>query len=166
MRRGRGLFSDLFRRVGDVESPYSHVGIVHLQGGEAAVIHTVASELTGRGHVRIEPLRQFLGEDRADAAAVYRPVAGSPEVPSRAVGIARELEAAKVPFDTRFDLATEDRLYCTELVDLAYRRAGLVLVEEDQLVPLALVGRSSPLMVLTMDRLLRSEHIRLIWTSH
>jgi hypothetical protein len=164
-RRGRGVFSDLFRKVGGVESPYSHVGIVHLEGGEAGVIHTVASELTGRGYVRIEPLREFIGEDSADAAALYRPQDASPEALRGAVRAALKLAAARVPFDTRFDLETEDRLYCTELVYLAFRRAGVKLVEEGQLVPLDLAGGGEPLMILTMDGLLRSEGLRLIWTS-
>jgi hypothetical protein len=164
VRRGRGIFSDLFRKVGGVESPYSHVGILHLDGDEARVIHTVASELTSRGHVRIEPLRQFIGKENADAAALYRARSASREELREAVRTALGFAAARVPFDTRFDLATEDRLYCTELVQLAFRRAGVVLVKEDQLVALDLAERGSPLMILSMESLLRSERIQLIWT--
>lgn len=165
VRRGRGLLSDLFRRVGGKEALYSHVGIVHLGGGEPRVIHTVASELSGRGHARVDPLHSFLSEDRADAAALYRPVGASPEVLRSAVEAALEMAALQTPFDTAFDLETEDRLYCTELVQLAYRRAGLPLVEASQLVPLRLRDRRDPLLVLTMESLLRSEHIRLVWTQ-
>jgi hypothetical protein len=165
VRRGRGLFSDLFRTVGGSEAPYSHVGIVHLGRGTARVIHTEASELTGRGHARVEPLDSFIAAERADAAALYRPVGVPPGALEGAVAAALEMAEARTPFDTAFDLETENRLYCTELVWLAFRRAGLPLVEEDQLVPLSLTGRTAPLRVLTMESLLRSEHIQLIWTQ-
>lgn len=134
-RQGTGFFSQYFMNAGARPSPYSHVGLVANHHGKLVVLHAEASELTGRGLVKSEPLEIFLSHENALAAAVYR-VAATNTQRQKAVGYALEAYERKIPFDTAFDIGDQSRVYCTELIWRAYQAAGLnlVLVMDDATV--------------------------------
>lgn len=109
---------------------FSHVGIIQIRESGVYVIHTEASELTGVGFAKIEPIEVFLNDDNAFFGSLYR-LNDKPEAYGEAaVKNAVSFVKAEVPFDTAFDLGTQGRLYCTELVWLAYKKAGIDLVKE------------------------------------
>ncbi len=124
-RMGRGMFSSFFSRMGSRPIPYSHVGIYVEQEGVGYVVHTEANELTGEGWARTEPLETFLGPKRAVSGAVFRPVGITEEQRNAIAAGALVYAKLRVPFDTDFDLATVDRIYCTELVWRAFVSAGI-----------------------------------------
>ncbi len=124
-RRGRGLVS-LAVLAADPAARYTHVGLVVQAAGDTLVAHATPGPRGGPpAPVRLEPLAVFLAGDRTVHAAVLRPPA---RYARRAARIARAYAARPLVFDDAFDLATPDRLYCTELVWRAYRTAGLDLV--------------------------------------
>lgn len=129
-RRGRTFLSRAVL-VADEGGGFSHVGIVVATPGGLGVVHTLPGPNGATGGTRLETLPDFLAAGRASDAALYR-LARRPDGdaghPSRTAAMAavRFAELA-VPFDDDFDLTSEDRLYCTELVWAAYRRAGLDL---------------------------------------
>jgi len=129
-RKGTGFFSDLFTNAGDRETPYSHVGIVFVDKEHIFVIHTEASELTGVGFVKIDKIEEFLDRKNSIYAAVYRLKENSWPYGRMAVEVAFEYAKQKIPFDIKFDLTTENELYCTELVYLAYKKVGLDIVDK------------------------------------
>jgi hypothetical protein len=124
-RRGRSLISRAVLAA-DSEGEYSHVGLVAIVAGRVWVLHaTPPEEPDVKGGVIAEPLAAFLAPDQATAAALYRPrdSEAGPVAERTAWGWVHR----KVPFDNAFDLASADRLYCTELVWRAYRSAGVDL---------------------------------------
>jgi len=125
-RHGTGFFSPYFMKAGSKPSPYSHIGLVANKDGQLMVLHAEASEFTGIGGVRVEPLEIFLSQENARKAAVYRVIA-THDQRQKAVDYAFGTYRRKVPFDTAFDAVDQSRLYCTELVWQAYRSAGLDL---------------------------------------
>jgi Permuted papain-like amidase enzyme, YaeF/YiiX, C92 family len=111
---------------------YSHVGLV-VGDGALKVIHAVPDENgNGSGWVKAEPLEVFLGCDHARAAAVYRldgqRVAAADAIAAQAAAEATRIARSHLPFDTGFDLNSQDAFYCTELVWHAYRKANVDLV--------------------------------------
>ncbi len=128
-RAGRGIFSDLFRNIGEYRAAFSHVGIVYYQGGRAYVLHTEASELTGIGHARRDSLKDFIGEENASAYGFYRVEGLNEERRRLVVDKALQYVREQVPFDVSFDLNTDDKLYCSELVYKAFRAAKMDLVD-------------------------------------
>jgi hypothetical protein len=128
-RRGRSLLSRAVLSA-DGAIPYSHVGIVKREAGRVLVIHVEpADQFGGEGFVVAEPLAAFLAADKAASAAIYRPRKEISAVAAAAVEKASAFAARRVPFDGGFDLATENQLYCTELVWRSYLLAGTDLVD-------------------------------------
>ena len=120
------------------DGDFSHVGIVRFAEGVYAgpcVIHAKPEAKT----VKMEPAADFFSG--AEHAAAYRPR-------GRRAAEAASLEALgyferRTPFYKQFDISDEARLYCTELVWLAYKRAGLDLGEgsEDFLSGVPMYGK-------------------------
>ena len=128
-RRGGSLASDLVLSA-DGRSTFSHVGIVKVVEGVPWVIHAIVDEPPGdAGSVKFEPLREFLTPDRAIEAAIYRPRSSFQKNGEVAAQVAMTYANRHVPFDSDFDLATPDKLYCTELIWRAYREAGIELTD-------------------------------------
>lgn len=116
----------------DPEPQYSHVGILAKRDGAWVVIHSLPSDAAAGdpGGVRVESLQAYLAPANARAAAVYRLREAGTAAPGqalRAVRAALGFSAAQAPFDGDFDLRDHRRLYCTELVWLAFRAAGVDL---------------------------------------
>ena len=118
VRRGNGFWSDWFRKVSTREKRFSHVGVVTSVTGAVLIVHAEADDLTGIGKVRAEPWPSFRADSRE--FAVYRHVGGAALRERIAAGVEQRLG---VPFDSGFDLAETNRLYCSELVALAVNDA-------------------------------------------
>lgn len=124
-RQSNSFVSSYIRSLED-DAPYSHVGLVMLNDGEVSVIHARLVEGEYHGMVIQEPLVDFLKE--VNAAAVYR-VDATPEQDAKVMALAAEMVASQRPFDMQFDLATDDALYCTELVWKVWLDAGIDLID-------------------------------------
>ena len=127
-RRGRSPESHAVL-ITSRKSAYSHVGMVVVEGGQPWVIHAVPGE-NGRGpdFIRKETIGEFLAEKKASRYAVYR--ADFPqEIRKRAADNARRYFLQHRLFDDRYDLATDEKLYCTELVVKAYGQANAALTD-------------------------------------
>jgi hypothetical protein len=107
---------------------FSHVGILAQRDGIWVVIHSLPPEFPGDADgVRVEPLRDYLSAGNARRAAVYRLAGDSRSRARVAVMEAFAYDQKRASFDADFDLQDHQRLYCTELVWLAFRKAGVDL---------------------------------------
>jgi len=113
LRLGDGYFSNIFRRISSQEKRYSHSGILHRSGDRYKVYHIEANEFTGKGIVRDEPLESFISHSRE--WALYE-INASDMMKAEIVKQARVFYKRKIPFDLDFDLTSDDKLYCSELV--------------------------------------------------
>ncbi len=163
-RQGRGIFSDIFKNIGETDSPFSHVGIVYKDGNDIFVIHTEANELTGVGFAKKEKLSDFISNSNSVTYDFYR------IDDFRSARIQSVLKAAlkyvndKIPFDTDFNLRDNDRLYCTELVYKAFKSAGINLVGKPSMIQVPSLSGLHKLEAIPIGQLLNSESIKLIPT--
>jgi len=119
-RHGNGFFSSYFKNTSSKEQIYSHTGIINVSADTIFVIHSEASEFTGIGGVKKEPLNIFL-KDIA-TWAVYR-VDTVQSVRDSIAILALEYKIRDIPFDFYFDNSSDDKIYCTELVALVVNKA-------------------------------------------
>lgn len=118
-----GFWGNLAGAFSENDGRFGHVGIVARSGaGALTVIHAGGDPVSREGRVRADPIGHFL--EGVSAAALYRPgTAGMDLAPMLVYADAAAARGA--PFDRVFSLASEDRLYCTELVWRALSEAAL-----------------------------------------
>ncbi|MDR3322491.1 MAG: hypothetical protein LBS93_08580 [Synergistaceae bacterium] len=136
-------------RGGWDSSGFSHVGIVRMFCGLPCVIHASPED----GIVKLESAEDFLATARIGGSGVYRLRAGGGAAEA-ASSAAWEYFARGCAFDRRFDMSTEDEIYCTELIWLAYRRAGVDLAKGIAFYDSSLYGRVMLPADLSRSRLL------------
>lgn len=119
-RHGNGFFSEYFRNTSENEQIYSHGGIIFLQNDSIYVIHSEASEFTGIGGVKKEPIQTFLkyvstwGVYRLDTTEIVR---------NKIVSIAKEYLDKDTPFDLDFNSEDDNKIYCTQLIAISVNKA-------------------------------------------
>jgi len=138
-RRGKSFASQAVLLT-DQNSCYSHVGIICLVKGRPFVIHSVPYEQgNGNGEMKCEKLESFLCFEKASRAAVYRVHGMSDTGLTKAVQWAKKAFDVRVKFDEEYNLLSDDKLYCTELIWKSFRAAGIDLVKgqfDDLNIPL------------------------------
>lgn len=160
LRKGYGLFSNIFCSIGNQKSPYSHVGIIYKVDKEVYVIHTEANEITGIGFAKKEHLNTFL--ENASSAALYRVNALKNIDRESIVSSAMKYVRDKIPFDMDFNLHDDAKLYCTELVYKAFKANGFNIFGSPSLINVHLFGKKINKEALTLDQLLDKDDLRLI----
>ncbi|MCX6246219.1 MAG: YiiX/YebB-like N1pC/P60 family cysteine hydrolase [Bacteroidetes bacterium] len=127
-RRGKSAASQAVLLT-DQNSCYSHVGILSIVKGRCFVIHSVPyEEGNGNDEMKCERLESFLSFEKASRAAVYRVRQMSDADLIKAVEWARRAFDSRVKFDADYNLLSDDKLYCTELIWKSFLAAGTDLV--------------------------------------
>jgi len=125
-------------------SPYSHVGVVEVTGGQTYVVEAIST-------VSRTPLASWIARGRGGQYAVfrYRGLA-----PSQGQGI---VNAAKTFLGRGYDpffTFTNAQIYCSELVWLAYKSLGLA------------VGRVQQIRELRIDNAAVERLVQNRWRAH
>lgn len=128
LRRGCGMTSRAVL-MADRGGGYSHVGIVVDSSGTMMVVHAVPEEPDYEGdydRVKMETPEKFYAPVNAKTGAVMRCTDST--VATRAAIVAMEVYRRGTPFDHDYDDSDTTKMYCCELVEFAYTRAGMPLV--------------------------------------
>jgi Permuted papain-like amidase enzyme, YaeF/YiiX, C92 family len=126
-RRGTSLESRTIMAF-DKGFEFSHVGIVRKTGPDIEVIHASFGEEGQTEEIIIsEPIDRFLKPSSSAAAAAYRLNDQDTSKPLIALSEADRFLKARIPFDRDYDLRTAEKIYCTELIWRAYKKAGVDL---------------------------------------
>jgi hypothetical protein len=139
-RRGSGLTSRVVIGV-DSQGAYSHVGIVVDSAGTKMIVHAVPDEHDYEGdidRVKMDKPEVFFSDVRALCGEVLRHI--DAEAGRKAASEAVALYRRRIPFVHDYDDSDTTRMYCTELVTYAYRKAGSPLrgIQHHELVFLSL----------------------------
>ncbi len=145
---------------------YSHVGMIHATPEGLFVIHAAP---TGAGDggmgdkVARIPLSLFLSERGYVAVQVMRIKAQQAEalqLAQDACDYAYAWTEQNIPFDSQFDLDEQDTMYCSELVYLAYRQAGLDW-PDTMIRSISTVLKDGP--IIAPDAFTRCEALETVW---
>jgi hypothetical protein len=152
-RDGRGAISSIFRNMSLTNQSYSHAGIIHIENNIPFVFHIIGGE--GRKSIiRKELLSEFCSNREALSYAIYRTDLENWKIDS----FAGELYRQKIMFDTKFDLLTDDKMYCTEFVYKVLVKAS----GKDNFLPLTTVNN---ITYCACDNLFLSPHFIKIYSA-
>lgn len=122
LRRGKSTESYMVI-LADSKTNFSHIGIICIENDTPYVIHAVPHQ---KNFIKKDKLTHFLSPKNASTFSVYRSKL-SPSTQNKIAFEAMVFYKNKYIFDSDFDLTTNTKLYCTELVLKAYKNAGIQL---------------------------------------
>ncbi len=129
-REGIGPESQAVLQLDSTSGQYSHVGIVVGDNGKWKVVHAVPGESdAGIDRVKIEPLDTFFLSTRAEHGSIMR-LRGCDDITAqKAAHEAAQYARRGVPFDYNYSWVDTTRLYCTQLIAVAYSSAGVNILQ-------------------------------------
>lgn len=128
LRCGSGITSNAVR-FADKGGSYSHVGIVVDSAGQMMVVHAVPDEHdtpNDEDRVKMDHAETFFSSMRTDNGLVLRH--NDSTKTSKAAQEAYRIYRKGMLFDHDYDDRDTSRMYCCELVEYAYRKAGVSIV--------------------------------------
>ena len=109
--------------LADTDSEFTHIGIIAVENDIPYVIHAVPHK---NKLVKKETLNDFLKPKNASKYAIYRSNYNVFFL-NKVVKEANSFYIKKYEFDTKYDLTTNTKLYCTELILKAFNNVGINL---------------------------------------
>jgi hypothetical protein len=119
LRTGNDFTSESLRSLNQRDKTYSHCGIASMENDTLFVYHALGGEWNPDQRILRERFEFFAAPHGNRGIGVYRYNIGQPEISSLMVTV-RQLYALGIMFDMKFDLQTQDRMYCAEFVYKAY----------------------------------------------
>ena len=123
VRTGRDFTSETMRRLSVQDKTYSHCGIASIEHDSLFVYHSIGGEWNPDQKLRRDPFEIFCNPFENRGFGIFR-YKLRPEENVRLVRVAQKFYTEGIMFDMRFDLASDERMYCTEFVYKAVEEAS------------------------------------------
>jgi len=114
-RLGDRLWSVYFKDISPVDKRFSHLGIIRIIDEKITVINAEGRAIEGKDYVNEVDLDYFL--NIAKAIGIYRLNDFNGEIVSSTA-----MEYIGYPFDWDFDIKSENKIYCTELLYIILKK--------------------------------------------
>ncbi len=114
-RMGTDITSYMFAQLNDTDKRYSHCGIANFEDGNWVVYHSIGGEFNPDQKMLREPLEWFAAPNEAKKIGIYHPQLDS-IANNQMLQVVKGWHGMQIPFDMDFDLLTNDRMYCAEMV--------------------------------------------------
>jgi hypothetical protein len=118
-RTGNDFTSESLRSLNQRDHTYSHCGIASIENDSLFVYHSLGGEFNPDQKIRRDPLEVFADPYSNKGIGSYRFQLNPEELKSLMVTV-RKLYAMGIMFDMKFDLQTNDHMYCAEFVYKSY----------------------------------------------
>jgi hypothetical protein len=122
LRTGIGPDSRMLCQLNQKDKTYSHAGIVLVEQGQPFIYHCVGGEDNPDERMRRDPLKLFLEPAHCIGFGVARYI-GIPAYKEKIAAVVQTYYQLKPKFDLKFDLKTDDELYCSEFIYKAFVKA-------------------------------------------
>lgn len=114
-RHGRGAISNMLMAFSTHEAKYSHAGIVSVENNKVFVYHAIGGEENVSNKLRKDPIEVFCNPNDVHSFGIYRLDLNEKQL-LQVDSIAESYYKDGLEFDTKFDLKTDDKMYCSEFV--------------------------------------------------
>ena len=118
MRTGNDFTSEMLQQLCFTDKTYSHCGIVIIENDSAFVYHALGGEWNPDEKLRRDAFDLFCNPYENRGFGIFRLDLGTEEK-IRLDSVARSWYKRGLRFDMKFDLASNDRLYCAEFITKA-----------------------------------------------
>ena len=115
LRRGKDQVSDFFARLNTRNQKYSHCGVAQRTDSGLFVYHIIASINNLDGRILREPIHSFIRPKINAAWAIIRYDLDSTKQAQLMAKI-QDYTRQKITFDQQFDLQSDDKMYCSEML--------------------------------------------------
>jgi hypothetical protein len=123
LRTGRDFTSETMRRLSSQDKTYSHCGIASIEHDSLFVYHSIGGEWNPDQKLRRDPFETFCNPFENRGFGIFR-YKLSPKENARLIGVIQKFYKRGIMFDMQFDLASDERMYCTEFVYKAVQEAS------------------------------------------
>ncbi len=125
LRMGNDFISQILADLSPHEKMYSHAGIVEVVEGKPYIynINPKSTNDINDDTLRLEPVDSFLNPQHNKAMGLFRYDITEAETIAFIDAI-KAFQQQKVRFDMKFDIKTDDTLYCSEVIVKALERAS------------------------------------------
>lgn len=155
LRKGNDELSQLFARLNKRNQRYSHCGIAHCTDSGVYVYNVISTAQNIEGKVLYEPISTFI-QPRTNAAwAIVRYDLNEFQIAHLLQKI-KVYAAEGVVFDKQFDLATNDKMYCSEMLYKA-----IIFTKQDSMFIEPTISNSGK-MYIAIDNLFEHKHCKTI----
>ena len=157
LRMGLGADSRLLAQMNRKNKSYSHCGIVMVENGYPFVYHSIGGENNPDERLRRDSAKFFFSPAYNTAIAVVRYDLDSIKI-NELGKVVREYYKLRPKFDMKFDLRTDDKLYCSEFVFKAVNKAthDTTFIGTTSVAGLRFVGT---------DNLFVNPHAHIVWQT-
>lgn len=119
VRTGNDFTSESLRSLNQRDKTYSHCGIASIENDTLYVYHALGGEWNPDQKIRRDPFEYFAEPYSNRGIGIYRYQFDTAEIDTLMVTV-KKLHQLAVMFDMKFDLHTNDRMYCAEFVYKSY----------------------------------------------
>ena len=122
LRKGNDVISDIFSKLNRTDQSFSHCGIAFFENNHWMVYHSIGGEDNPNQKLRRDSFKKFVIPSDNTGFGICNLQLKKQEV-NKLHSILDSLYHKEIPFDMQFDLNSNDRLYCAEMVYKAIQQA-------------------------------------------
>ena len=122
VRTGKDFTSETMRLLSSKDRTYSHCGIASIENDSLFVYHSIGGEWNPDQKLRRDPFELFCNPYENRGFGIFRYKITSKEI-ANLVNVVHKLYNEKIMFDMQFNLASDDRMYCSEFVYKAIKQS-------------------------------------------
>lgn len=155
MRMGIDVSSYMLAQMNQENKDYSHCGLVMIENGYPFVYHSIGGEDNPDARMRRDSASFFFSPGNNTALGIVR--YDMPDTAKAALHrIVRRLYKEGKMFDMNFDIHTDDRLYCAEMV---YKAVNEAMRDGNYIRPVRVFSYT----FVGIDNLFLNPHAKVIW---
>jgi hypothetical protein len=114
-RMGTDITSLMLSKINTTDTSYSHCGIVSIENDTAFVYHCIGGEFNPDQKMKRESLYAFTHPENSKRVGLFSPYF-SEQQKVQLITHVKKLYASGLLFDMEFDLTTDNKQYCSEMI--------------------------------------------------
>ncbi len=155
LRMGRGVDSYILSQMNEKDKSYSHCGIVFIENGYPFVYHCIGGENNPDERMRRDSAISFFSPEINEGIAIIKYDFKESQIKNLHLKV-NELYKSKPKFDLKFDLNTNNELYCSEMV---YKAVNSAMNDSNYITTTLKYGKT----YVGIDNLFMNKHAKRVW---